>query len=154
MRKHHKTRNSFDCFFGIIHSIPFILVSETVWDQVRPPSSNHTQSHHSSLLFVFGVLQRQGAKPHPDTVDCLVEMAAASSSADPVDVARNQGEGGAREHNRQDTNTDVSNLPGNVESLIHLDGTARQIEIQIRGHPEHWSNRTFVFIMVVGSLSA
>ncbi|OBR05856.1 Trichothecene efflux pump [Colletotrichum higginsianum IMI 349063] len=81
-------------------------------------------------------------------------MATASSSADHVDVARNQGEGGAREHNRQDANTDVSNLPGNVESLIHLDGTARQIEIQIRGHPEHWSNRTFVFIMVAQNLGS
>ncbi|KAJ0168737.1 hypothetical protein CTA2_86 [Colletotrichum tanaceti] len=81
-------------------------------------------------------------------------MAAASSSADPVDVARNQSEPGAREHNRQDANTNVNNLPGNIESLVHMDGTVRQIETQIRGHPERWSNRTVAFIMVAQNLGS
>ncbi|KAK2035386.1 hypothetical protein LX32DRAFT_688693 [Colletotrichum zoysiae] len=81
-------------------------------------------------------------------------MTGPSHSEGPASDARNIRELDNREAHLENDGPGYNNLPDNVISIVHMDGTVRQIQTKIIGDPTQWFNRTLVCIMMAQNLGS
>ncbi|KAK1983390.1 fungal trichothecene efflux pump-domain-containing protein [Colletotrichum cereale] len=84
----------------------------------------------------------------------LPNMAAPPYSSGPAGEARNPRELGNYEADVENDGHGSDHLPDDVISLVHMDGTVRQIQTKILGDPMHWFNKTLGCIMMAQNLGS